>query len=227
METLVKSLQDQFAKHGFNIVEPFMVNDYNNACKYKLNNLGNENAMGLIVGCNKDFWSYFTKYMESLDSIPKDPMNSFCFATIEHVLATNEEAQKHHYDVRYDWNSVQSGKYAHMQTAGHFAGVAYYDRDVMWSIHPVYGLWKWCVGPTSPSTKVGATWRHASKFGESCPLGRDKYKYEGDMFDFFYPIARTSRSVLESIMQNKLNKSTTTTTDSTSSICCSNPTTTA
>eukprot|EP00300_Choanocystis_sp_HF-7_P016844 c19550_g1_i4.p1 GENE.c19550_g1_i4~~c19550_g1_i4.p1 ORF type:complete len:294 (+),score=65.90 c19550_g1_i4:346-1227(+) len=32
-------------------------------------------------------------------------------------------------------------RFCHMQTAAHFAGVAHYDRDVMWCVSPRYGVW--------------------------------------------------------------------------------------
>ncbi|GAM22077.1 hypothetical protein SAMD00019534_052520, partial [Acytostelium subglobosum LB1] len=232
MEQLVTSLKKQFANNGFNIVEPFMVNDYNNACKYKLNNMGNDNAMGLVVGCSKHFWEHFVRFIVDLDQIPKDPMNTFCLTTIEQVLSSNDEAQKHRFDVRYDWNTVQSGRYAHMQTAGHFAGVAHYDQDVMWSIHPEYGLWfvfraiivfdvPFTGERPTPARNLFTTeakremmkwttvaidegWSNLEtrlKIRESCPHGRELYRYEGDMFDYFYPIQRSARSVLESIIQ--------------------------
>eukprot|EP01133_Synstelium_polycarpum_P009270 gene9270-10872_t len=234
MDKLVSSLKEEFNQQGFNIVEPFMVNDYNGAAKHKLDNFDQDNALGLIIGCNMNFWDHFVRYMKRIDHIPKDPMNSFCKDTIEAVLANNAEASAIRHQVRYDWNSVASGKYVHIQTAGHFAGIAYYDRDVMWSIHPEFGLWfvyRAIVIFDTPFTAprpamlpslfdqqtkdemlkwtnvaIDEGWCNLEtrlKIRECCPLGRDNYMYQGDMFDYFYPIKRSAKSVLQGILGHK------------------------
>jgi len=232
MQDLISSLQVDFKRRGFDIVSPFRVNEYNGAAKHKLDNLGAEDATGIIIGCTKTFWTHFVQYIQKINTIPKDPMNSFCKDTIEDVLANNELVQLYQHDIRYDWNSPSSGKYVHIQTCGHFAGVAHYDQDIMWSVHPTYGLWfvfrcavvfklnYQGVSPTlAPSNlftqeikdemkkwtnvAIEEGWSNLEtrlKIRDSCPIGRDQYKYQGDMFDYFYPIKRSAKSVLETIL---------------------------
>eukprot|EP01132_Coremiostelium_polycephalum_P011381 gene11381-13937_t len=232
MNELIKSLQSEFKTRGFDIVSPFRVGDYNKAAKHKVYDFGIENSLGIIIGCTKSFWEHFIRYIREINTIPKDPMNSFCQHTIEEVISNNALAQKYQYEIRYDWNSPVGGKYVHIQTCGHFAGIAHYDQDVMWSVHPEYGLWfvfrsavifkleyegepPQLVSPTLLSPETKATMKHWTniaidegwsnletrlKIRDSCPIGKEKYRYQGDMFDYFYPIHRTSKSVLESIL---------------------------
>ncbi|EGG14505.1 hypothetical protein DFA_12281 [Cavenderia fasciculata] len=240
MDTLIRSLQNDFKSQGFHLVEPFKVSDYNNICKFKVENYGIPDALGLIIGCNKYFWDHFvtfvTDYYTKFGDLPKDPMNLFCQETIERVVGANKEValSKLKYDIRYDWNSVASGRYVHIQTAGHFAGIAHYDRDVMWSVHPTYGLWfvfraivvfnteyddkAWPRNPASiplldPETKgemkkwtdvaIDEGWSNIEtrlKIRDCCTVGKEEWKYQGDTFDYFYPLKRTSRKVIQDII---------------------------
>ncbi|EAL69995.1 hypothetical protein DDB_G0274205 [Dictyostelium discoideum AX4] len=231
MEQLIQSLRKDFKEKGFDIVEPFRVNDYNGAAIHKLNNFGIEDSTGIIIGCTKNFWPHFEQYIKRINNVPKDPMNCFVIDTIEGVVENNQFIKPYEFEIRYDFNSPSSGKYVHIQTCGHFAGVASYDKDVMWSIHPTYGLWfvfRSCIiikinyqgdSPNLPPTNlltqfekdemkrftqiaIDEGWINLEtrlKIRDACPIGRE-FRYEGNMFDYFYPLKRSSKSVLESLI---------------------------
>ncbi|KYR01619.1 hypothetical protein DLAC_01619 [Tieghemostelium lacteum] len=233
---LIEDLKVDFKVKGFDIVSPFKVQDYNNNALHKINDYGRNSALGLIIGCTKQFWEHFNRYIIEQAEIPKDPMNSFCKDTIEQVIKNNVPIHQYQHELLYDWNSPRSGKYVHIQTCGHFAGIAQYDKEIMWSVHPEYGLWFVFRAvlvvnvefnpeslpqlPTEPiltvpvKNRMKALTQQAIEEGwanletrlqirDCCPIGKEKYRYSGDMFDYFYPISRTSREVLETIRSNQ------------------------
>ncbi|EGC33486.1 hypothetical protein DICPUDRAFT_92412 [Dictyostelium purpureum] len=237
MDNLIQSLKKDFKEKGFDIVEPFRVNEYNGAALHKLNNFEIEDATGIIIGCTKNFWKHFEEFIKRINEIPKDPMNSFVIDTIENVIKNNQKIQEYEHEIRYDFNTPASGKYVHIQTCGHFAGVAAYDQDVMWCVHPTYGLWfvfrsvviikinyegKSPVLPPKDllsdfdksemkkhtQIAIDEGWCNLEtrlKIRDACPIGKELYRYEGDMFDYFYPLKRSSKSVLEAMLVNNSN----------------------
>lgn len=93
--------------------------------KYKLNSFNRENALGIVVGSTKRFWPYFIKYIHSLESLPANPVDSFYDHVVKKVLSMEPFCNYEH-EVRYDWYVPKSGKFVHVQTAGHLAGTPSY-----------------------------------------------------------------------------------------------------
>lgn len=188
--------------------------------------------MGVIVGSTKTFWPHFERYIRGFDekSVPKDPMDSFYQYSITSALSSHPIISKIPYEVRYDWNTPRSGLFVHVQTAGHLAGFAFYDKDVQWSCHPTYGLWfvyravitfdlDWSGPPPPQPTPVldeetkkqmrvwtevanSEKWQVRStrlKLRDSCPIGKDRFRYDGDCLSFFFPIHETPGDVIDRI----------------------------
>jgi hypothetical protein len=116
------------------------VNEYNkHVSKFPLPTYDRTDNVGIILAHNKNFWPFFVEWIKTLPSIPKDPLDTHFRLQLERISTLCLSSIKH--EIRYDWNTPQEGKFIHVQSAGHFAGVAHYDREVMWSIHPLYGAW--------------------------------------------------------------------------------------
>jgi hypothetical protein len=242
METLLPVLREQLSSAGIDICEPFRVSAYNQLSKrYPLNTYNRSDSLAVIVGSTKSFWPYFERYIRSFgpDELPKDPMDSFYQKAIDDALKSHPLLASIACEIRYDWSTPRSGKFVHVQTAGHLAGFAYYDQDVFWSCHPEYGLWfvyravivwdvdwagpsptppksvfdehtkaemkKWTEIANSEQWQVRAT---RLKLRDSCPIGKDKYRYEGDCLSFFFPITETSLDVINRIRSKTTTEST-------------------
>lgn len=206
---------------------------YNELSKrYPLNTYNRSDSLAVIVGSTRSFWPHFERYIRSFEEndLPKDPMDSFYQKSIDEALKAHPAISSVACEVRYDWSTPRSGKFVHVQTAGHLAGFAFYDQDVFWSCHPEYGLWfvyravitfdvdwagpspflpkpvfddltkteikKWTEIANSEQWQVRAT---RLKIRDSCPIGKDKYRYFGDCLSFFFPIAETTSDVIARI----------------------------
>jgi len=138
---LLSIFQDQLLEKGFDIVAPFKVSDYNALVpKYALPDFRRKDAMGLIIGSSKFFWSKFVEYIKQKGSVPADPVQTYCTEATNSVLESLI-GKSIPYDVRYDWHTPSTGKYVHIQTVGHVAGIAFYDKETTWSAHSKFGLW--------------------------------------------------------------------------------------
>lgn len=213
---------------------PTQVSEYNALVKrFPLNTYNRSDAMAVVVGSTKVFWPHFEAFIQSFqddEEIPKDPMDTFYQTTISRALSQDAQLSQVAHEVRYDWNAPRSGRFVHVQTAGHLAGFAFYDQDVFWSCHPMFGLWfvyraviifdidwqgpspppakpvlddvakaemrKWTEVANSEQWQVRAT---RLKLRDSCPIGKDLYRYYGDCLSFFFPIAETPADVIARI----------------------------
>jgi len=141
MEPLLPLLQERFSQKGFDIVAPFKVADYNSLVpKYPLPDFGRKSAMGVVIGSSKIFWSKFVEYLKQKGNAPADPVQTYCSEACNSVLEMLLE-KRIPYDVRYDWHTPRTGNYVHIQSVGHVAGIAFYDKETMWSAHSTFGLW--------------------------------------------------------------------------------------
>lgn len=204
--------------------------------RFPLNSYERLENFAVVVGSTKVFWPSFVRYIRSFDegSLPKDPVDSFYQHVVTEALKS-PEISNIRCDVRYDWSTPRSGQFVHVQTAGHLAGFAFYDKDVGWSCHSEYGLWfvyravitfdadwvgpvpklpepvfdeqmkqemeKWTEVANSEKWQVRAT---RLKLRDSCPIGKDQYRYDGDCLSFFFPIHESSADVISRVRQPKL-----------------------
>lgn len=88
-----------------------------------LPNFGSNNTLAVVFGSSKTFWPHFVKYIKSLEEIPSDPVDDYFQHVIENVIFKEEPFSNFEYEVRYEWNTPRSGKFVHVQTAGHLAGI--------------------------------------------------------------------------------------------------------
>jgi len=145
--SLLRSLQPKLANEGFSICEPFRITSYNNlVTRYPLPTFNQPNPTGILIGNTSSFWPKFVAHLKRVGSIQSDPVDSFCQGVIEGIV--KEEIEKSEgrgealkYELRFYNSMPKSGKFVHVQTAGHVAGVAYYDSEIMWSVSSTYGLW--------------------------------------------------------------------------------------
>eukprot|EP01122_Echinamoeba_exundans_P007018 TRINITY_DN2078_c0_g1_i4.p2 TRINITY_DN2078_c0_g1~~TRINITY_DN2078_c0_g1_i4.p2 ORF type:complete len:242 (-),score=20.40 TRINITY_DN2078_c0_g1_i4:1103-1828(-) len=228
---LVQLLQHEFHSAGIDICNGFSVAEYNKLVKFQLPTFSRRDPLGVVIGSTKVFWPHFIQWLSSLPSIPKDPIDNFYRHTVERVIKALDIPGLQ-YEIRYDWDRPATGRFVHVQTAGHLAGVAFYDQECMWSCHPEFGLWfvyraavVFSVEidgfvPSVPrqvltpeivtaikswyDVAVEEKWQNFStrlKIRDSCPIGRELYRYDGDMLDYFFPIREPASSVLERIRQ--------------------------
>uniref|UniRef100_A0A6B2LG05 Cyanocobalamin reductase (cyanide-eliminating) n=1 Tax=Arcella intermedia TaxID=1963864 RepID=A0A6B2LG05_9EUKA len=143
-----KTLSSGLEKDGFCICEGFHVNHYNTLVpKYALPTYQRSDPIGFVIGATKEFWTPFSNHLRKSGKISPDPVDSYCRNTIQQTIqqtiseynSTNTE--KVEYDLRFYDSPPKSGKFVHVQTAGHVAGFAYYDGDTFWSASGKYGVW--------------------------------------------------------------------------------------
>jgi hypothetical protein len=89
--------------------------------KFPITDFGRENALGVVIGSTNVFWPKFVQYIRTVPELPANPVDSFYQQAVDTVLAM-EPFDKMVYETRFDWNSPRTGKFVHIQTAGHLAG---------------------------------------------------------------------------------------------------------
>lgn len=117
---------------------PSQVGQYNGLVKseHRIKDVA-EDAVAFVIGSSATFWQPFLAWLS--DPLMPDPVDSYTKHVVERTLRnTASEART---DVRYDYYFPPDPRFIHVQTAAHVAGIAFYDRDVMWSVSDVYGLW--------------------------------------------------------------------------------------
>jgi len=207
----------------------YEVQDYNELVpKYPLPTYNRQYTTGLVIGSTKKFWDHFVADFKKTKEL-SNPVDKFCSRKIQELCAANLTDVV--YEVRHDYHAPSTGKYIHIQTAGHVAGVAYYDKETMWSVHPEYGTWFVYRGvviigcdfggdiPKRPgpvlaedekqlivafTKKAGEEgWKNAQTLLDIRRACKtgQSWQYEGTLLDYFYPIHRTKQEVLEAILR--------------------------
>eukprot|EP01129_Flabellula_baltica_P001757 TRINITY_DN1167_c0_g2_i1.p1 TRINITY_DN1167_c0_g2~~TRINITY_DN1167_c0_g2_i1.p1 ORF type:complete len:234 (-),score=40.56 TRINITY_DN1167_c0_g2_i1:110-811(-) len=132
----IKHIVNRVTSAGFAICEPFNVFDYNALVSAKIRiQTEKEDCVGLVVGSTKTIFSYFVEYIKE-NNITKDPVDNFDKIVLRECIQDVDDCF-----IIFSSDSPRSGRFAHIQTAGHVAGVAYYDKESYWSVHPEYGMW--------------------------------------------------------------------------------------
>jgi len=284
--TILTCLRNSLHCRGFDICEPFNVDLYNGLLtKYPLP-AEVPKPLGVVIGNTKNIWPKFVSFIKA-NGIIKDPLDTFCKKTIQEAIDAVDCVRVQPYELRFDTNTPASGRFVHLQTAGHLAGFAFYDREVMWSVHREYGLWfvyrAALIFPRlsisslrDPSHNYEATSSHSEdcernrkehifvpngtdmitsgstnsskciegsdadiiamepppllepevkremlrlleiassegwqnvetrlRIRDVCPIGRERWRYENEQLDFFFPRERTREQVLQSILNEK------------------------
>lgn len=102
------------------------IKEYNEKVKrFTLPDFGSDNTLAVVFGSTKTFWPNFVKYIKSVEEIPNNPVDTYFQHIIEEVIFKEEPFTNYEYEVRYEWSSPRSGKFVHVQTAGHLAGIYY------------------------------------------------------------------------------------------------------
>lgn len=108
-----------------NVTFETQVAQYNQLVKFQLPTFGCKDSLGVIVGSTKVFWPHFITWLTSLPAVPKDPIDNFYRHTVESVVA-NINIPGLSYEIRYDWDRPATGRFVHVQTAGHLAGAKFH-----------------------------------------------------------------------------------------------------
>lgn len=149
--SMVAALAMHFAGSGFDIAVPFRVGAYNEhpmiAPHAKLLlPAKHANALAVIVGNSGAMWAPFIQFLKSDSSGAAilhgpDPLDAFTREVCSRVVA--KAAPGESVEIVYAFETVEThGRCCSMNTAGHVAGLAFYDAHISQrSIHPVYGPW--------------------------------------------------------------------------------------
>lgn len=139
------------------------------------------------------------------------------------------------YEIRFDWHTSKTD-FVHIQTAGHVAGIAYYDKESFWSAHSTFGVWFSFRGvivfdtpfigksPELPLPVLTAEEKEEiKKFTEQAQSEGwtnystllkirnvcqtgQDYRYTGSLLDYFYPISTTKQQIIERIRNKEINE---------------------
>jgi hypothetical protein len=141
VESLLQ-FQDTLLTLGFDICGSFRVGDYNTLVgdRWSIEDFGNADCLGFVVGSSRAVWDHskawnFAKIVAG-QPLTENPFDDYCSEAINEAIMSIPGLTE--YDVYFDWNSKRP---CHIQTAGHLAGLAHYHKSVIWSVHPVYGIW--------------------------------------------------------------------------------------
>ncbi|PRP80704.1 hypothetical protein PROFUN_11577 [Planoprotostelium fungivorum] len=231
---LVASFREAMSEEGFDICNPFRVSAYNELVRDRHRFNGSSvDCLGFLIGNTKSSWPHFVSYLQRVGMI-KDPVEHFCREAVAGVTSQKRFSSLNP-EVRFDFDTPSSGKFVHIQTAGHVSGTAYYDKETFWSIHPHYGVWfvyravvffptitylledpilpvnlftpEECkeIGRLTEKAQM-ERWRDMRTrllIRDVCPIGKDKWRYEGDQLDYFYPIERTKEEVLRDLLDRE------------------------
>lgn len=100
----------------------FQVSSYNNLvnAKHRFELKDGEDCVGFLIGNTKTIWQKFVQFVVE-NGMMKDPVESFCKEAVNRVLSDLNRPD-YGVEVRYDSDSPASGKFVHIQTAGHVSG---------------------------------------------------------------------------------------------------------
>eukprot|EP01118_Nematostelium_gracile_P001944 TRINITY_DN1200_c0_g1_i3.p1 TRINITY_DN1200_c0_g1~~TRINITY_DN1200_c0_g1_i3.p1 ORF type:complete len:239 (+),score=53.75 TRINITY_DN1200_c0_g1_i3:25-741(+) len=232
---LLGLLRNRLGEKGFSICDPFRVRDYNSIITaYPLPQFDLDDNFAVIIGNTTSFWDPFIGDVIQ-NGTTADPIDDYCKKSIESILK-EKPFDSIHYELRCDHDTPASGRYVHLQTAGHLAGNSSFDKEIFWSIHPKYGLWfsyrailvfqlELQLEPniiTTPLMTVeekeiivkltekakSENWRNIStRLAIRNSCSRGmEYRFTDDMLEYFYPIHRNRSQILRDAIEKKNKK---------------------
>eukprot|EP01120_Amphizonella_sp_Union-15-10_P002486 TRINITY_DN1272_c0_g1_i1.p1 TRINITY_DN1272_c0_g1~~TRINITY_DN1272_c0_g1_i1.p1 ORF type:complete len:236 (+),score=36.78 TRINITY_DN1272_c0_g1_i1:82-789(+) len=137
---LISLLQKRCKEIGFDICEPFKISAYNRILTKTPLAYKPPNELAVIIGNTKTFWSSFISWLSSLSSVPQNPVDTYTRQSLTQIFSSSPFSELN-YRFYWSWSLPRNVDYVHVQTAGHVAGIAYYDREVLWSVSPTWGTW--------------------------------------------------------------------------------------
>jgi len=147
----VRVLQAELAAAGFDLSAIFPAGAYNKHAKIAERKelhieAPNDNTLAMVVANTAALWEPFIRHIKSSSEgaellASDDPLDDYTRAIFKRLLdlvAPDEEAK-----IVFAFETIETtGRCCSVHTAGHVAGLAYYDAaHTMRSIHPVYGPW--------------------------------------------------------------------------------------
>jgi methylmalonic aciduria homocystinuria type C protein len=137
-QEIVERVGSRCAPAGFDLVQPFRVDWYNDAvdASYRLPDFGRANTLGLLVAHTRALWGPFRAAVRADRSLHDDPnpLDRYCVASIRAALQSLPlrcEAR---------WAHDAPPRRVAMQRLGHVSGLAHLSSSFL-NIHPVYGPW--------------------------------------------------------------------------------------
>jgi hypothetical protein len=148
---LLRALRAEFSAAGFDIFATFPAGAYNAHDKIAprpelLIPAKDESTLAIIVGNTRELWEPFCRHLKSsLEGAAllasTDPLDQYTKHIVQRVLSQVSPGEET--EVVYAFETVEeNGRCCSVHTAGHVAGLAYYDAaHTQRSIHPIYGPW--------------------------------------------------------------------------------------
>jgi len=147
-DQILQQLSKRLTPLGFDIIEPFSVNTYNNLfisdsnkTHLLLPTFSRHDSLGVLIGNTRRLWKPFIEKYASdpVLSTSPHPLNEYSVSSINKALTELSIPS----EVRYGHHMTREGKpTVAMQHAAHVAQFAHYDNQVSFlSYHPEYGTW--------------------------------------------------------------------------------------
>ena len=157
-------LATALSRRGFDVLAPFRVSWYNEYIQKlglatdenhvagsaftlaPLPNLGQDDALALIVGNSKAMWPNMLRWLKSQPdpAVVKDPVDTFSSEVISAAISSFAAATDGRPAIAHDmfWASdVSAARLVDMNRAAYVSGVCYFSDEIYLSIHPTFGTW--------------------------------------------------------------------------------------
>ena len=157
-------LATALSRRGFDVLAPFRVSWYNEYIQKlglatdenhvagsaftlaPLPNLGQEDALALIVGNSKAMWPNMLRWLKSQPdpAVVKDPVDTFSSEVISAAISSFAAATDGRPAIAHDmfWASdMSAARLVDMNRAAYVSGVCYFSDEMYLSIHPTFGTW--------------------------------------------------------------------------------------
>lgn len=157
-------LATALSRRGFDVLAPFRVSWYNEYIQKlglatdenhvagsaftlaPLPNLGQDDALALIVGNSKAMWPNMLRWLKSQPdpAVVKDPVDTFSSEVISAAISSFAAATDGRPAIAHDmfWASdMSAARLVDMNRAAYVSGVCYFSDEMYLSIHPTFGTW--------------------------------------------------------------------------------------
>ncbi|MFN8369782.1 MAG: hypothetical protein U0T83_04050 [Bacteriovoracaceae bacterium] len=138
MKNIVEIIQQNLTTKGFDILELFSINTYNQNIEedHKIPQINSENNLAFLVGNTKNFWPYFIKALKDNPNRLKseNPFDDFVVENIESLKTLTPDEIKIRYTHRPEPKHIAFQKLASL------IGLAYLAPSHL-CIHPKFGPW--------------------------------------------------------------------------------------
>eukprot|EP00761_Pharyngomonas_kirbyi_P014205 gb/GECH01014235.1/.p1 GENE.gb/GECH01014235.1/~~gb/GECH01014235.1/.p1 ORF type:complete len:251 (+),score=39.17 gb/GECH01014235.1/:1-753(+) len=143
----IQALRHGLRDQGYTILQPFSVRAYNAAVpSYPLSDFGRTgDVQGILIGNTYQLWLPFKAALRGEHAAllnPATTTNPLDMYTKTCITRCVQEAVPDiQHDIRFSFESLESGRFVHMQKLAHESGLAFFDNTCFLCFHPVFGPW--------------------------------------------------------------------------------------